>query len=156
MRRIPPYFFSTFLAGLVLVVALPAQAAIYKYVDKQGNVTYTNIPVKGAKRVTLEPITTIAPSRLKNRETPARFPRVNAGTQRKRDSVRRKILENERTSEQKLLDAARKALAEGKAVRLGSEHNYQKYLDRIQKLKDNVIRHEKNIQALKKEIGITK
>ncbi|HCA27721.1 MAG TPA: DUF4124 domain-containing protein [Betaproteobacteria bacterium] len=155
MRKIHAYFLSTVLAGLVLVVALPAQAAIYKYVDKQGNVTYTNIPVKGAKRVTLEPITTITPSRL-NRETPARFPRVKAGAQRKRDSVRRKILGNEQAAEQKLLDAARKALAEGKAVRLGSEHNYQKYLDRIQKLKDNVIRHEKNIQALKKEIAITK
>ncbi len=154
MKRRFPFFLSLLLVGLVSIMALPVQAAIYKYVDRQGNVTYTNIPVKGAKRVTLKPITMIAPPRSA-REMPTRFPRVSARTQHKRDNVRRQILENELASERASLDTARKALVAGKAIRLGNERNYQKYLDRIQKLKDKVARHEKNIQALKKELAIT-
>ena len=39
------------LAGAAL-----ANAPIYKYVDAYGNVTYSNIPVPGAKRSTLPPV----------------------------------------------------------------------------------------------------
>ena len=38
-------------------------------------------------------------------------------------------------------------------MRLGDERNYQKYLDRIQGLKDNVALHERNVDALRKEIS---
>ncbi|MFX9665274.1 hypothetical protein ABTO78_21685, partial [Acinetobacter baumannii] len=70
-----------------------------------------------------------------------------------RDSERRRILEAELDTETKNLEAARKALTEGEAVRLGDERNYQKYLDRIQGLKDNVALHERNVDALRKEIS---
>ena len=33
--------------------------------------------------------------------------------------------------------------------------NYQKYLDRVQKLKDEVALHEKNVAALQKELSGT-
>ena len=39
------------------------------------------------------------------------------------------------------------------ATRLGDERNYQKYLDRVQGLKDNVALHEKNVEALNKELA---
>lgn len=136
-----------------LILSQAAYADIYKLVDENGRVTYSNVPIKGAKKLNLEPISTFAPPKPKPVATPQNFPRVDNETQKKRDVSRRDILEQELASEQKLLEEAKKALAEGEAVRLGSERNYQKYLDRVQGLKDNVSLHEKNIEALNKEIA---
>ncbi len=136
-----------------LILSQAAYADIYKLVDENGRVTYSNVPIKGAKKLNLEPISTIAPPKPKPVSTPQNFPRVDNETQKKRDVSRRDILEQELASEQKLLEEAKKALAEGEAIRLGSERNYQKYLDRVQGLKDNVSLHEKNIEALNKEIA---
>lgn len=138
-------------AGLLLSQA--ASADIYKLVDENGRVTYSNVPIKGAKKLNLEPISTIAAPKPKAVSTPQNFPRVDNETQKKRDDTRRTILEQELGAEQKLLEEARKNLTEGEATRLGDERNYQKYLDRVQKLKDNVSLHEKNIEALNKEIS---
>jgi len=136
-----------------LILSQAAYADIYKLVDENGRVTYSNVPIKGAKKLNLEPISTIALPKPKPVATPQNFPRVDNETQKKRDVSRRDILEQELASEQKLLEEAKKSLAEGEAVRLGSERNYQKYLDRVQGLKDNVSLHEKNIEALNKEIA---
>ncbi len=38
-------------------------------------------------------------------------------------------------------------------MRSGDERNYQKVLDRLQPYKDEVERHQKNVEALKKEIN---
>lgn len=138
-------------AGLSLPI--PASAEVFKSIDSSGRVTYSNVPSKNADKVELAPLNTIPAPKRKQVATPADFPKVDAETQRKRDELRRKILVDELASEQRQLIEARKALAEGEAVRLGNERNYQKYLDRVQKLKDNVTMHEKNIEALQKELG---
>ena len=131
-----------------------AHADIYMSVDENGRKTYTNFPKKGAKKLNLEPPSTIAaPKPRAPTATPPGFPRVDGETQKQRDGTRRSILEQELAAERSLLDEARKALAEGEATRLGNERNYQKYLDRVQGLKDNVSLHEKNIEALTKEIA---
>ncbi|HJV06314.1 MAG TPA: DUF4124 domain-containing protein [Chromobacteriaceae bacterium] len=144
-----------------------AQAAVYKYIDQNGNVTFSNIPIKGGKPIRLEPISTYssqtpvphhnkthANSASSANGSPAGYPNVDAGTQRQRDGGRRKILEQELSNEEQALADARKALADGQATRNGDEtHNYQKYLDRVQKLKDAVTDREKNIQALRRELG---
>lgn len=78
---------------------------------------------------------------------------MDPAVQRKRDESRRKILEDELVAEEKSLAAARKALADGEAVRLGDERNYQRYLERIQGLKDRVTQHERNVGALKQELS---
>jgi hypothetical protein len=137
---------------LSAALSLPVQAEIYKYVDENGRITYSNIPKKGAKKLDLEPLTTV-PGGKPQAATPPNFPKVDAGTQKKRDDSRRKILEEELATEEKALADAKKALTEGEGVRLGDERNYQKYLDRIQKLKDEVALHEKNVEALKKELS---
>jgi hypothetical protein len=138
---------------LSLFLSQAAHADIYKLVDEDGRVTYSNTPLKGAKKIHLEPISTIAPPKPKPAATPQNFPRVDNETQKKRDGTRRDILEQELAAEQKLLEEARKNLAEGEATRLGDERNYQKYLDRVQGLKDSVTLHEKNIDALNKELA---
>ena len=73
------------------------------------------------------------------------FPRVDAGTQKARDTDRRRILEEELGSEQAALDAASRQMAELDAARRGGE--------RLQPLKDRVRLHERNIEALKREIS---
>jgi hypothetical protein len=141
-----------YLVALVLALSLSAHAEIYKYVDESGHITYTNIPKKGAKKLNLEPLSIIPFATPKKRAAPEDFPTVDRATQKKRDNVRRKLLEEELAREQQRLKQAQQALKEGAAVRLGNERNYQKYLDRVQGLKDNVTLHEKNVAALQKEL----
>lgn len=59
----------------------------------------------------------------------------------------------ELASEQASLEQAKKELANQEAIRTGDERNYQRVLDRLQPFKDKVALHERNIEALKKEIG---
>jgi len=140
---------------VALSLSLPANAEIYKHVDAEGHVTYSNVPTKGATKLDLEPLSVIPAPKPKTSgaATPEGFPKVDSETQKKRDDTRQKLLEQELAAEQKLLAEAQTALKEGEAVRLGDERNYQKYLDRIQKLKDNVTLHEKNIEALNRELA---
>ena len=119
-------------------------------------VLYTN--QKGGRNCTVlssdKAVSTISgPKPAPRNGTPSDFPRVSEDAQKGRDTDRRKILDQELAAEQAKLEQARKDLVEGEATRLGNEKNYQKYLDRVQTLKDNVALHERNIEALKREIA---
>jgi len=83
---------------------------------------------------------------------PADFPRVDAAAQRSRDSDRRRILEDELSKEQARLEDFRKEYNGGEPERLGNERNYQKYLDRVERLKDDITRSETNVAALRREL----
>ncbi len=145
---------TTLLIFISLFLGQAAHADIYMSVDENGRKTYTNFPKKGAKKLDLDPPSLMAaPKPRAQTATPPGFPRVDGETQKQRDGTRRSILEQELAAERILLDEARKTLAEGEATRLGDERNYQKYLDRVQGLKDNVTRHEKNVEALNKELA---
>jgi hypothetical protein len=86
--------------------------------------------------------------------TPSGFPKVDAATQKGRDDVRRKVLSEELATEQKLLDDARVAYANGAPAQLPEEqHMPQKYAERVVRLKQAVALHEKNIEALQKELA---
>jgi len=65
----------------------------------------------------------------------------------------REILENELTKEQSLLDQARKELEEQESVRTGDERNYARVLERLQKYKDAVDLHQKNVESLRRELA---
>ena len=151
--------FSCLAALATCLLTSVAQADIYKCVDDSGHITYTNDkPTSGKKDCSLmtkdQPVNT-APAAKKSTATPtpAGFPKVDGNTQKTRDNDRRKILETELDTETKALAVARKELAEQEAVRQGGEKNYQKYLDRIQSFKDKVALHERNIEALNKELA---
>lgn len=150
------------LALACCLLAPLAHADIFKCVEADGHVTYTNSKPANTKArdctlMTKEQSVTTVPSArpagAKSAPSPTSFPRVDTGTQRARDNDRRTILETEMATERNLLDAARKELAEQEAVRQGDERNYQKYLDRIQGYKDKVSLHERNIEALSKELS---
>jgi len=85
--------------------------------------------------------------------SPEGFPRVDSSTQRARDNDRRRILEEEMRKEEAKLAEIRKEYNNGEPDRLGSERNYQRYLDRVQRLKDDIARSEANIATIKKELS---
>jgi len=89
--------------------------------------------------------------------TPAGFPRVDTATQKGRDDVRRKVLTEELSSEEKLLAEARAAYADGAPAPLPEERaDAAKYQQRIARLRQAVGLHERNIEALRKEIASIK
>lgn len=142
------------LIAFCALVASSAHADIYKCVDADKHVTYSNVSSQNCKKLNLEPVnsTPAQPAAAKT-PTPASFPRVDADAQRSRDTDRRRILETELAAEQRNLEQAKKELAEQEAVRSGDERNYQRVLDRLQPFKDRIALHERNIEAINKEIG---
>ena len=159
-----PQLFRCFAWAIFLVQAPTAHAALCKYVDEHGNVTYSDAEVRGAKKSSCfdpPPVPPPPPQPAKPTVTPPAatspapggLPNVDPTTQRRRDDSRRKILEQELTIEERSLAEARKALADGESVRMGDERNYQRYLDRVQGLKDRVSQHERNVGAIKQELS---
>lgn len=143
----------------VLAVSVGAHADIFKCTDEQGRVTYTNSRAsKGCALLNRDlPVSSVpGPQGSGGKASPAEsgsFPKVSDEAQRSRDSDRKRILNQELATEEKALEEARKALAEQEAVRLGDERNYQKMLDRLQPYKDKVELHQRNVEALKREIA---
>jgi len=78
--------------------------------------------------------------------------RVSDSQQRGRDSDRRRILEKELAKEQSRLDALKQEYNDGSPERLGDERNYQKYLDRVDRLKDEVAPAAQNVSSIRREI----
>ena len=140
------------------VAAGAAQADVYKCVGDGGSTTYTNDkPAPGQKGCALlsrdQPVSSVPGPKKSATPTPSSFPRVDDGTQKSRDNDRRKILEQELSSEETLLAEAQKELAEQEAMRFGDEKNYQRVIDRLQPFRDKVKQHETNIAKLKTEIN---
>ncbi len=82
------------------------------------------------------------------------FPRIDAETQKGRDDVRRRVLREELAAEEKLLAEARTVHADGAPSPLPEERaNADKYRERIGRLRQAVVLHERNVEALRKEIA---
>lgn len=151
---------------LFLAISLPAAswAETCKYLDADGHVIYSNTPSnppKGAKKVKCfeDPAPKQEPAAEKpssdtpkSGESKRKFPKVDGDTQKKRDTERRAILEQELSTEQQALDQAKKELAEQESTRTGGERNYQRFLDRVQPFRDAVANHERNIEAIQREL----
>lgn len=160
-------FLSMFLAALMLPVL--AYAEIYKTVDSEGRVTYSNVKIKGAKKLDLEPADTnfgTASGSEKKRTpatrtaTPASFPKVDADTQNQRDGKRKEILQSELDAEKQALNEAKKAYAEGESnpevfkTKDGKTfRNVAKFQEKMKGLQAEVDAHQRNIDLLTKEIN---
>lgn len=149
---------------LALGVAANAQAEIYKCVEEGGRITYSNAQSKDCTRLNVGPPNSVPSAKgaagNARTATPSGFPRVDPNTQRARDDERRRILDLELTNEQNGLEEARKALAEQEALVLPEERNVggrgingDKVEQRVRPFRDKVALHERNIEALRKEIG---
>ena len=73
--------------------------------------------------------------------------------QKARDTDRMLILTEEMKVEERKLAALKQDFNNGEPERRGDERNFAKYQDRVASMKDDVSRTEKNIEALKREIG---
>lgn len=158
------------LAGLG--VSLGAQAEIYKHVDADGHVTYSNVPMKGAVKLDLEPpVSGSAPPAKNKVATPANFPRVDKSEQKQRDEKRRQILEEELAAERKALEEAKQNLAEGEAdpetfkttivgkdgkPKVVTRRNVARFQEKMERLQEEVSLHEKNVELLEKELSSLK
>ena len=158
---------------LGLGVHFSAGAEIYKQVDADGNVTYSNIPMKGATRLDIEPSVPSgsAPAKSTKTPTPANFPRVDKSEQKQRDGKRRQILEEELANEHLALEQAKKDLAEDETdpevfkttiagkdgkPKVVTRRNVAKFQEKMERLQENVSLHEKNIELLEKELSSLK
>jgi len=195
---------TVLIAGVALAATFAAGAqsttTIYKHVDENGRITYTNKPMKGAVAMELDPITIIpgtpvpvvqraaaAKAETQSDIRPATLtvpmkPQVQAlaaiepQVQKRRDEDRRRILEQELVREEESLQAVRASLTQEQtnptlvaAVRTAQQAadptpaqmaemraNIEKASGRIRGLQATVAEHEKNIEALKKELGAIK
>jgi len=141
----------------LLLSALHASADICKYIDRDGNLHYTNVaPEKGWKKLSCG-VGGTGSSGGARTPSPAGFPKVDASTQKGREDMRRKVLTDELATEEKLLEEARVAYANGAPPALPEEKEVpQKYADRLARLRQAVNLHEKNVVALRKELAVTR
>ena len=156
------------ISALILgVLASPVQAQtqlteIYKCVDKTGRPLYTSDKRETAgmkcelvsKQVNVVPAQKIAPPASTSRgAAPSVFPRETPAERASAKGRQREILEQELAAEQRLLDKAKKDLVEQESVRSGDERNYARVEERLKPYQESVDLHQKNIEALRRELN---
>jgi uncharacterized protein YkwD len=150
---------NTALALLLLGSAVGAARADMYRCEVPGSVSplYTNDPrdTQGKKCTVLSREISVVPAQpsAAAKPSPQGFPHESSATRASAKERQREILEKELAREQDALDKAQKALDEQEAVRFGDEHNYARVLARLQPYKDNVELHQKNIEALRRELN---
>lgn len=152
-------FFAFLGFGLVLASApLLAQQdiTIWSCRDKDGRTQFTNLKEDTAGkncRVVQQSRVQVVPAATLTAKPPTAYPKEDAQTRASAKSRQREILEREAAQEEASLAQARKELAEQESVRYGDERNYARVLERLQKYKDAVELHEKNLESLRRELA---
>lgn len=138
------------------------EGSTYKCYTQSGAYSYFNVPGAETSR-SAEPVTRRAQGAPVAGSAPAvpaaqgSVPRVDAATQRGREDMRRKVLSDELAAEEKLLGDARTAYGNGAPAPLPEEKaDADKYRQRIGRLRQAVELHERNIEALRRELGATR
>ena len=113
---------------------------------------------KGCRTIEGAPITVIPSARVRGTPPATSAPRPSEGRvdpaeQRARDSDARRILEAELRRDEATLAQMLKEFNNGEPERLGSERNFQRYLDRVAEMKAAIARKESDIAALKRELS---
>jgi len=146
-------------ALFTLSLPLPGHAAIYKSVDAEGRITYSNMPSKGASKLEMDTPSTSTPDKAERATrartpTPANFPRVDSQSQTRMDDKRKQILESELDTEQKALMDAKRAYAESvpKLDPSGKSNSNGMPNEKLKKLQTDVDLHEENVRLLQKEL----
>jgi hypothetical protein len=164
MRRFSTIrWFSTTLGFALAIAAALAQAqqevTIWSCKDKDGRTHVTNLRedtvgknCKVVQQSRVQVMPAVTPGAKPGAKPPTIFPREDAQTRASAKSRQREILEKELAQEEQALGQARKELAEQESVRYGDERNYARVLERLQKYKDAVELHEKNIDSLRREL----
>lgn len=154
-------------------IATAVHAEIYKHVDADGRITYSNVKIKNAKKLDLEPAdtnfgNTPKPANKNSDGTkssaPSDFPKVDSNTQNQRDAKRKDILKSELESEKQALERAKQAYTEGESNpevyqvknangSTSTFRNVPKYQEKMKALQAEVDAHQRNIDLLTKELN---
>ncbi len=149
--------------GAVLALALGLAAAgsacaqvktLWNCKDAGGRTTLTDQKAdtvgKDCRIVSEERVTVVPATKTKS---PANFPRETAADRVSSKAKQKDTIGRELTQEESMLADARKKLAEQEAVRTGDEKNYARVLERLKPYQDTVEVHQKNVEALKRELS---
>ena len=142
------------LVGLAVPSLVLAQVTeIYKCLQPNGRSLYTSDKreTTGRKCELVSRQVNVVPG--SKGQSPAGFPRETAAQRNEARDRQRAILQKELATEEALLSNARKDLAEQEATRAGDERNYAKVQERVRPFQDIVETHQKNIEALRRELG---
>ena len=144
--------------GLLAGVPLAAQADIFKCVDDRGRPLYTSEKrdTVGKKCETVAREVSVVPAQAAAKpgaKSPAGFPKESASDRVASKAKQKDTIAKELTQEESMLADARKKLAEQEAIRSGNESNYARVLERLKPYQDTVEVHQKNVEALKRELA---
>ncbi|MBP6057489.1 MAG: DUF4124 domain-containing protein [Nitrosomonas sp.] len=117
---------------------------IYKHVDKDGNITFTNRRINNAQKVS---IASFSRNTVQSGSSSQSL-RVKDTTQKERDTMRRQILEKELMTEEKLFSDTQSSL-----LQVGNHTESSLNQEKIVQLKNKLFSHQRNIAALKKELA---
>ena len=131
---------------------------IYKCQNEGGRPLYTSEKrdTEGKKCEVVSRTVTVVPAPPKaaaKTPSPAGFPKEDAATRAMAKDRQREIITRELAQEEAILSRAKRDLADQEATRYSDEKSPKIVLDRLQKFRENVELHEKNVQELRKELG---
>jgi hypothetical protein len=160
MTRIGALFFLAFSLAAAGQARAQQVTEIWKCQDERGRPLYTSdkreTAGKKCELVSREVNVVPAPPGAKpgaKAPPPPGFPKESVNDRMAAKAKQRETLEKELAQEEQMLADAKRKLAEQEAIRTGDEKNYAKVLARLQPYKDAVEVHEKNVQALKRELA---
>ena len=148
------------LIGVLAGSAHAQVTEIYKCLDPAGRPLYTSDKRDTAgkkcdlvsREINVVPVQQI-PAQRPSASRSGSFPRESASDRANAKERQREILEKELATEQQLLAKAQQDLAEQESVRSGDERNYARALERLQPYKESLEVHQKNVEALRRELG---
>jgi hypothetical protein len=148
------------LAYAAFVQAAPAQDEVYVCIDQNGVTEYRNIGInKGCRKLDIPAASAPVPAKRAAPGKPAAtvaasaFPKADGQVQKARDSDRKLILQDELRLEEGKLAGLKADYNNGEPERRGDERNYAKYQERAAAMKDDIARAERNVDALRRELG---
>jgi len=149
---------SALLLMLLMTGSARAQQVteIFKCIDANGRPSYTNDSREAQKQkcqVVARQINSAPGNAGSKGSRPNDFPRESTADRSAARERQRSILEKELSTEQAALAKAQQDLAAQQAVRSGDERNYARVEERLQPYKDSVETHQKNIEALQRELS---
>lgn len=137
-----------FLFFALSVFPLSTHGGVYKHVDAQGNVTYSNVSSGDAKRIDLPSLIVVPSTESGDIDDRMIKRRESIKLEEQREKLQDKIAE-----EEKRLNEVKEEYKDGMPDRLGSERNYQRYLDRVERLKEEIKVREKSVNNLREELN---
>ena len=132
---------------ILFLFSYGVQSGVYKHIDKDGNVTYSNVRLKDAEAIDLPSITVVPAIKSETVDSIIKRRKETSKNAEQRNTVEKQIAEEEHH-----LSDLRNEYKDGTPDRLGSERNYQRYLDRVERLKGEISARERNLGVLQQNL----